>query len=723
MSKFNTTQIDEMKAHLPDYAEDMLTKSKGKDKYVCPFCDSGTLKNKTGALTIYPTNFYCFSCGKSGDIFDLVAEVEHIAKNKVIQYTAKKYNIYSDDTDNDNSVDYTDFYRDCNKHLQDTTYHRGISVDTLNRFLVGFVPNWQHPKSPQSPPTPRLIIPTSRTSYLARDTRKDDEIPKYQKKYTKSKVGSVHIFNEKTLSEISVFYIVEGELDALSVIDVGFNAVGLGGVSNVAKFFKTIDKNGKSEKQKFIVALDNDTAGKKTVKALQDGFKERKLSYCIYNPCDKYKDCNEALNADRDKFRQAIQYGIDNFDTLAQSDTGYYNSTGKKPPFTIELLQQFLNAHGISIRENVITHEIEAENLPKEYDFDGSSSHLGTILYSELKKSDLSAPQNAIENYIMVIAKQHSYNPVAEILKGKTWDGKDRFVELFEIMHITDTFQRELIVKWLMQSLSVTLYNSEKEPISAEGVLVLVGEQAVGKTSLVRKLGISNKLCKTGLSLDCKNKDSVITAVSCFIGELGELESTFKSDISALKAFFTQEFDTLRKPYGRSYEKVIRRATYIATCNSKDFLIDETGNRRYWTIDCPQRFDLDELQKFDEIQLWLQVYDLIQAKGKQAFRLSFDELQQLNEQNLQHEKKLKAQAEIEDILSYSDGDTFSGYYKIEYRPVTISEFRADWLTELRSYSVHTIGKALDKLGIEQKKIRKDGTPIKVRLLPLKVAIK
>ena len=181
MSKFNTTQIDEMKAHLPNYAEDMLTKSKGKDKYVCPFCDSGTLKNKTGALTIYPTNFYCFSCGKSGDIFDLVAEVEHIAKNKVIQYTAKKYNIYADYTENENSVDYTAFFRECNKHLQDTEYHRGISVDTLNRFLVGFVPNWQHPKSPQSPPTPRLIIPTSRTSYLARDTRKDDEIPKYQK--------------------------------------------------------------------------------------------------------------------------------------------------------------------------------------------------------------------------------------------------------------------------------------------------------------------------------------------------------------------------------------------------------------------------------------------------------------------------------------------------------------------------------------------------------------
>ena len=188
----------------------------------------------------------------------------------------------------------------------------------------------------------------------------------------------------------------------------------------------------------------------------------------------------------------------------------------EKPPFTIEVLQQFLNEHNIAIRENAITHEIEAEDLPLAYCFDGSAAHLGTILYSELKKADLSAPQNTIENYVMVIAKQHAYNPVAEILKGKAWDGKDRLKELFDIMHVSNPFQKKLIGKWLMQALTIALFNSEKEPVSAEGVLVLVGEQAIGKTSLVRKLGISNKLCKTGLSLDCKNKDSVITAVSCF---------------------------------------------------------------------------------------------------------------------------------------------------------------------------------------------------------------
>ena len=60
MAKFSNTQIDEIKTHLPEYAEEMLTKSKGKDKYICPFCNSGTLKNKTGALTISQQIFTVF---------------------------------------------------------------------------------------------------------------------------------------------------------------------------------------------------------------------------------------------------------------------------------------------------------------------------------------------------------------------------------------------------------------------------------------------------------------------------------------------------------------------------------------------------------------------------------------------------------------------------------------------------------------------------------------
>ena len=358
--------VQELKGHIEDYAEEMLTKSKTRGQYECVFCGSGQGAKATGALTIYENHFYCFSCQQKGDIFDLIQQVEGIDKRQVVQHAAKRYGISidssnkgheldwndvisyegtdrnsrkddytvsigeskppkkeqvdsgnkSDSTKKEEIADYTAFYRECNRHLQETDYHRGISLDTLNRFLVGYSAQWTHPKAPKAPPTPRLIIPTSRTSYLARDTRNSAVIPENQSKYVKSKVGNVHIFNEKALNNTPVLYIVEGEIDALSIIDVGGNAVGLGSVSNINSLFKVLDHSGNAQKQKFIISLDNDKAGEKAKNALIDGFCKRGIAFCVYNPSGEHKDSNEALMSNRSEFEKAVLYGIENVDKL-----------------------------------------------------------------------------------------------------------------------------------------------------------------------------------------------------------------------------------------------------------------------------------------------------------------------------------------------------------------------------------------------------------------------
>ena len=330
--------VQELKGHIKDYAEDMLTKSKTKGQYVCVFCGSGQGVKATGALTMYENHFYCFSCQQKGDIFDLIQRVEGIDKKQVIQHAAERYGISidghsnnsrkddnnvtigenkTDSTKKEESADYTAFYRECNKHLQETDYHRGISLDTLNRFLVGYSAQWKHPKAPPKvSPTPRLIIPTSKTSYLARDTRNTAVIPENQSKYVKSKVGNVHIFNEKALNNTPVLYIVEGEIDALSIIDVGGNAVGLGSVSNINSLFKVLDHSDNVQKQKFIISLDNDKAGEKAKNALIDGFCKRGIAFCVYNPSGEHKDSNEALMSNRSEFEKAVLYGIENVDKL-----------------------------------------------------------------------------------------------------------------------------------------------------------------------------------------------------------------------------------------------------------------------------------------------------------------------------------------------------------------------------------------------------------------------
>ena len=105
-------------------------------------------------------------------------------------------------------------------------------METLNRFKVGYVAEWKHPKAPKMKPSPRLIIPTSRHSYLARHASEKDFINFRGVVENKSKVGRVRIFNTKALREAQKpIFITEGEIDAMSVVEAGGEAVALGSAS------------------------------------------------------------------------------------------------------------------------------------------------------------------------------------------------------------------------------------------------------------------------------------------------------------------------------------------------------------------------------------------------------------------------------------------------------------------------------------------------------------
>ena len=366
--------IETIKQYLPDYANEHLTHSKGKNQFDCVFCGSGTGVNGTGAFTVYPTSYYCFACQNHGDIFNLAEKVENIPQKEVIYYLADKYHVGIDNNSSyhlqeiqkpisaDLEDDYTDFFIRANQHLSETDYYRGISLKTLNFFKIGYVQQWKHPKSNKSPATPRLIIPTSRTSYLARDTRSTADIPADQRKYTKVKVGKVHIFNIKALKNNSVIYITEGEIDALSIIDVGCPAIALGGASHVKTFLKIADENADTLSNcKFIISLDSDKAGEQAKNELVKGLKERKIKYCCYNTCNGYKDQNEALMNDRNSFQRVIEWGAANVDSLiAEQSAREQAELDKKKAEYIKKysatssLQSFLNG----IAENANTDSV-----------------------------------------------------------------------------------------------------------------------------------------------------------------------------------------------------------------------------------------------------------------------------------------------------------------------------------------------------------------------------
>lgn len=239
--------LEDLKKREPSFLEPARKKVNGRRTWVCPKCGNGKGKDGDG-ISLDPNSkntphYKCFRCGLYGDVIDLFRYHKGLSDNSEAfkefcnyfgdhnfalknssrnSFRNMNQSLKSEPESNEAAVRRLVEY--ASKNIAKTNYHRGISLETLQRFNVGFIENWRHPKAPNSQPSPRLIIPTSESSYLARSTVDDSKI----------KVGNVHIFNiDAVRTAQQPIFIVEGELDALSIIDVGGEAIALGGLSNI----------------------------------------------------------------------------------------------------------------------------------------------------------------------------------------------------------------------------------------------------------------------------------------------------------------------------------------------------------------------------------------------------------------------------------------------------------------------------------------------------------
>lgn len=342
---------DRAKQEILGRSKEYFTPDKSGKGFICPICGSGTGGKGTGITTKDGTHFTCWTgCYTNADIFQIAGMEKGLtAFTQQLEYLAGVFRIDLDPpterrttareafatpiewdgviseekprdqretkaaTAPEPPIDYTDFFLQANKHLQETDYHRGLSLDTLNRFNVGYISSWRHPKAPAAVPTsPRLIIPTSSSSYLARDTRPADQIPEQSKNYTKSKVGTTHLFNPKALAaDEGAIFAVEGEIDAMSIEDIGGHAVGLGSMSNGNLLLQAVKETKPT--QPLIIALDNESdpvkadrvraqAAKIAADLKQAGVK----AVVISDLWGRYKDPNEMLQGDRSQLQSVI---------------------------------------------------------------------------------------------------------------------------------------------------------------------------------------------------------------------------------------------------------------------------------------------------------------------------------------------------------------------------------------------------------------------------------
>lgn len=300
---------------------------------------------------------------------------------------------------------------------------------------------------------------------------------------------------------------------------------------------------------------------------------------------------------------------------------------------TISNVAELLKRLNVTVRYNVISKEEETLIPGRAFSMDNQGNAALAHVTSWCERVRI--PTGNLGGYLTAIADANPYNPVATWITSEPWDGTPRIPDLLAtiVARGEDQTLKEILIRtWLISAVAAVF---EPNGVSAHGVLVLQGPQAMGKTAWFKRLVPHHlEVIADGMSLRPDDKDSVFQVISKWLVELGELDATFRrSDLAQLKAFLTKDKDILRRAYAKKESSYARRTVFFGSVNEVDFLKDPTGNRRFWTIECES---INYRHNVDMQQLWAEVYELY--RNGDPWILGPDTLALLNTHNEKFEE-------------------------------------------------------------------------------------
>ena len=227
-------------------------------------------------------------------------------------------------------------------------------------------------------------------------------------------------------------------------------------------------------------------------------------------------------------------------------------------------------------------------------------------------------------NYDIAVTKavdDRSYHPIREFFETlPAWDGVERADTLLvDYLGAEDTPYVRAVTRKELCAAYCRVYHPG---IKFDSMIVLNGDQGIGKSTLIAKLGGEWYSDSLNLS-DMNDKTAAEKLQGYWIMEIGELAGMRKADLDKVKAFISRQDDKYRASFGRRVTPHPRQCVFFGTTNSQNgYLRDITGNRRYWNVKVPgngryKPWDMDE----DTVkQVWAEV--MVYAKAGEKLYLS-----------------------------------------------------------------------------------------------------
>jgi putative DNA primase/helicase len=186
-----------------------------------------------------------------------------------------------------------------------------------------------------------------------------------------------------------------------------------------------------------------------------------------------------------------------------------------------------------------------------------------------------------INDGVAILMMNNSFHPVRDYLSSVKWDGVKRVDRLLiDYLGAEDTLYTRTVTRKTFVGAVARIF---QPGVKFDHVLTLVGVQGHGKSWLIGKLG---KQWFSDSMGSLRSKEAFENLQGVWLMEIGELSQFKNQDVAIIKHFISKREDRYRVAYGKRVENFPRQSVMFGTTNDFEFLQDDTGDRRFWPIDC-----------------------------------------------------------------------------------------------------------------------------------------